>query len=264
MAPKKGKPPPEFDDPCLKDHTVVQHWKGKGFEDMALLKVLDQFLAAYRKDKSTKDKQAVKAAKRAKLPIPEPGPEMRNPKIDEPTFTKLLKTKMKIVVPDSRELFRAANTSSSGLMSFGEFVTVIGALKNESAPSEDKLNMVFRMYDGNQSGQLEAGEVQLLLDEGLRRLPTSEDNSAEAKQRQLDYVMKEMSVSEQKPWSCRDGINKAELEAGLRNESVIKEITPRGAGSTMRAAGANDGGISAEQLFEATVLKKPSRLCAIL
>jgi hypothetical protein len=46
MAPKKGKPPPEFDDPCLKDHTVVQHWKGKGFEDMALLKVLDQFLAA--------------------------------------------------------------------------------------------------------------------------------------------------------------------------------------------------------------------------
>ena len=80
LPPKKAKkPPPEFDSEELRQNAVVQKWKSRsGFEDMALLGLSDKFMTMYRKDKQAKDKLAQKKAKKAKLSIPEPGPEVRS------------------------------------------------------------------------------------------------------------------------------------------------------------------------------------------
>jgi len=262
MAPKKK---PEFDDEALREHKVIGTWKDKGFDDMTLLGLSDKFLAAYRKDKTAKDKAAAKIAKRAKLPIPEPLPEMKNPKIDEPTFVKLLKT-FKITVPDTKQLFKAANTTRTGLISFAEFVTVVGAIKNKEAPSDDKLGLVFRMYDRDRSGQLESGEVQLLLDTGLSTMGGAGETPTQVERDEhLDAVMNEMTSSggETKPWWWRRGVTEEQLRSSLDNSRVVKAITPSAAAAEVPAK------VSEDQLFEATVMAvKPaslgSRMCVIL
>jgi len=256
--PKTPKPPPTFDNEELSENKVVKTWKERGFEDMALLTLSQKFLAAYRKDKSTKDKQAAKAAKKAKLPIPEPGPEMPNPKIDEPCFTKLITKGMKIEVADSKGLFKAANTSRSGLVSFGEFVKLMGTLKNkDTAPEaqQEKLALAFRMYDRDQSGTLELEEVQTMLETGLASVPTTKGD-LEAKQRQVEHIMKqvESTTNTGSRWRPKK-VTQPVLRQALRSEQYYQEL-PEGSGVEV-------GGITENQLFETTVLKS-SRLCVIL
>jgi len=255
------KPPPEFDDEQLRDHRVVQEWKEKtGFDDMPLLTLMDKFLQAYRKDAAKKYKAVVKAAKKAKLPIPEPPPEPKNPKIDEPTFSALVK-KLKLDVPDLAALFKAANTSRSGLISFGEFVNITGTLKNKDAPPEDKLSLVFRMYDRDNSGALEASEVSLLLEAGLS---SNGDGAPEAaRQQKIEQVLSEVGMA---PRSAQDGdrmpgrkrADKDDFVKALSNKSVVRVLTPAGDQEAVA------GKLYADQVFEATVMKQPSKLCTIL
>ena len=44
--PAAPKPPPEFENETLKESSVVQKWKDKGFADMDLLKLSEKFLQA--------------------------------------------------------------------------------------------------------------------------------------------------------------------------------------------------------------------------
>lgn len=268
--PKKAKkPPPEFDSEELRQNDIVQKWKSRsGFEDMALLSLSDKFLAMYRKDKVAKDKAKAKAAKKAKLPIPEPGPEMKNPKIDEGCFGKLLK-KLKLDIPDPVQLFRAANTSRTGLLSFHEFVTVYGALRNREASSEDKVNLAFRMYDRGQSGQLHPTDVELLLEAGLASLPTSDaDRTPEVRKQQVSGLLSAVvgppggAPQASKPWFRQGSVLPSELGAALMSPKVVNLVTPRAA-ETPAVCGIEKGGITPDQLVEATVLKS-SRLCVIL
>mmetsp|Transcript_62855 Transcript_62855/g.124098 ORF Transcript_62855/g.124098 Transcript_62855/m.124098 type:complete len:250 (-) Transcript_62855:203-952(-) len=246
-------PPPEFESPELKDHTIVKKWKEKGFADMDLLNLSQKFLQAYRKDKVSKDKAAVKAAKKLKLPIPEPEPEAANPGIDEPCFTKLLTKQMKLIVPDSASLFKAANTSRSGLMNFSEFVAVIATLSKNPRPAEEKLALVFAMYDKDKDGNLESGDVKLLLEAGLESMP----GEVGAKQTQVDTIMQEMkSQPDTRPKWSRRGYSKEQLKGALADPKVYQ---------TMKSGddGIGESGITEDQLFEATVIKS-SRLCVIL
>jgi len=247
-------PPPEFERDDLKDHTVIKKWKEKGFADMDLLNLSQKFLQAYRKDKVSKDKAAVKTAKKAKLPIPEPEPEVANPGIDEPCFTKLLTKQMKIIVPDSVSLFKAANTSRTGLLNFSEFVSVMATLSKNPRPADEKLSLVFSMYDTDKDGNLDAGEVKLLLETGLQAMPSTEDPGS--KQTQVDQIMQEMgSQSDPRPKWDRRGYSKMQLKGALEDPKVFQTIKP--------GDGIAESGITEDQLFEATVIKS-SRLCVIL
>lgn len=253
MPEKPVKPPPEFEREDLKEHTVVKKWKDKGFADMDLLKLSENFLKAYRKDKVKKDKAAVKAAKKAKLPPPEPEPEMANPGIDEPCFTALLTKQMKIAVPDTAALFKAANTSRSGLVNFSEFVAVIATL-TKSPPAGEKLSLVFSMYDRDKDGALESNEVKLLLDAGLQQMNTTEESGS--RETQIQQIMEQMgSASDERPKWARRGYSKPMVKAALEDPKVYGSLNP--------ADSIGESGITEDQLFESTVVKS-SRLCAIL
>jgi len=251
MAPK---PPPEFETEGLKEHTVVKKWLDKGFPDMDLLKLSEKFLQAYRKDKVKKDKLAAKNAKKAKLPIPEPEPEMANPGIDAPCFETLMIKQMKINVPDPAALFKAANTSRSGLVNFSEFVAVVATMTKNPRPPDEKLDLVFGMYDKDKDGNLESSEVKLLLENGLESMPAMEDPAA--KQMQVETIMQEMSsASDSRPRWNRRGFSKEQLKGAIVNPKVYGTIKP--------GDGIGEAGITEDQLFETTVVKS-SRLCAIL
>jgi len=257
--PKTPKPPPEFENEDLREHVVVKKWKDSGFDDMQLLKLSEKFLQAYRKDKKAKDKAVAKAAKKAKLPIPEPPPELHNPAIDEPCFTKLLTTGLKITVPDTKALFKAANRSHSGQINFSEFVAIVGTLSKTPKEGE-KLSLVFSMFDKDKDGELDPPEVELLLKTGLDALPGEDIDGKQAATgeifKRLGPVGGDSSGTRHgRVWPPRRGYTKAQLEGALRNPTVYSAMPGDG--------GVGENGISEDQLFEATVVRS-SRLCAIL
>ena len=220
-------------------------------------------LCADRKDKVKKDKLAVKLAKKNKWPEPKIMPEMKNPKIDEPCFAGLLK-KLKINVADTKGVFKAANVSHTGLMSFHELVSVLATLKNADQPDEDKLDLVFRAYDRDQKGALDEAEVKVLIETGLdtalEPMPArTPDTKNMLKKQQAEVIMSEVesnfgsTVSYHARGKKRWG--RHELSALLKNERLYEAIAP--------GAGIDEGGVSADQLVEATITKS-SKLCVIL
>lgn len=193
---------------------------------------------------------------------------MKNPKIDEACFGKLLK-KLKIEVADTRGVFKAANTSRSGLLSFHEFLSVYATLKNPDQPPEDKVDLVFRCFDRDQKGQLDEGEVQQLLETGLETalepMPArTPDTKMMLKKKQVEDLLGAMTFkgNHAAPLAPvgtvppKKKVGRMQLRSVLKNDNLYEAIAP--------GAGILPGvGISADQLLEATVMKS-SKLCVIL
>ena len=148
-------------------------------------------------------------------------------------------------------------------MSFNEFVTVLGTLKL-TAPREDKLGLVFRMYDrSTPRGELDPKEVKLLLETGLGAAGSVPGGDGEGDS-PVENIMKRIELkSSSRPQTApaalayRPGggggvrLTEAEFQDALTDQTLTG-LVPGGS-----------GGISEDQLLEATV-KKSSRLCVIL
>ena len=118
---------------------------------------------------------------------------------------------MKLPVGDAKRLFKAADRSRDGFLDFHEFLCMM-ALMQPNSTSEQKLELVFAMYDVDHSGALDQIEVRKLLENML----TTED--VDHKEAQIKKVVGRFDA---------DGDRKVslpELKVALKDEGFLNEF----------------------------------------
>ena len=160
------------------------------------------------KDKANKQSKADKEKKKALEFDPTDGGDE---KISEKEFVKSFSKAMKLPVGDAKRLFKAADRSRDGFLDFHEFLCMM-ALMQPNSTSEQKLELVFAMYDVDHSGALDQIEVRKLLENML----TTED--ADHKEAQIKKVVGRFDA---------DGDRKVslpELKVALKDEGFLNEF----------------------------------------
>jgi len=218
----------------VKEHPVVERWRKDADADDGedIMKMMDEF----KKVAKTKDAEKKKALKALKKEFPNAdAAELqaklveKNGKADEDmiteaefvtAFTKGIKLKdadgqpIKVTGDDAKRLFKAADTSRDGFVSFNEFVCLMAVMQKGSP--EKKLDLVFRIYDADKSGKLEEGEIRNLLTQML----TTED--ADEKATQIDNVVKMVMEKDGADGSKADKkISQDELKQALADTGIL-------------------------------------------
>merc|ERR1712196_742667 len=92
-------------------------------------------------------------------------------------------------------------------------------------PDDEKLSLVFNMFDRDKDGNLDESEVKLLLETGLEQAGPSSGGG------QAEQVIREMKdAPDSRPKWFRRGCSMEQFKGALSNEKIARAITPGGEG----------------------------------
>jgi len=155
MAPKKkgGKKKKVVQESAA----VLWLTESDGFGKTDLLSLMDQFKKISADVKVTVEGKGKKKKVTEECSVDGGGDD----NISQEEFTKYFSKTMGMSVSDSAMLFKAADVSGDGMISFKEFCTLMAMLQKGSPA--DRLEMTFRAFDEDKSGYLDPDEIRAML-----------------------------------------------------------------------------------------------------